>query len=44
MQMSSTHLTGGKTQLQIVDIEILRQIMAMRKNISVETGKVCVGV
>ena len=33
-----------KTQLQIVDIEILRQIMAMRKNISVETGKVCVGV
>ena len=33
-----------KTQLQIVDIEILRQIMAMRKNISVETGKVCVCV
>ena len=33
-----------KTQLQIVDIEIMRQIMAMRKNISVETGKVCVGV
>ena len=29
-----------KTQLQIVNIEILRQIMAMRKNISVETGKV----
>ena len=30
-----------KTQLQIVDIEILRQIMVMRKNISVETILSC---